>query len=114
MGNFKPTERNNDTLNRVVLESIMATYFLDSWKSPLKDICTYLNKNIAGDMISTFKAELDSISRVMTDGAAEMFTSKNSFLWFVTYHKFCETGLEPIRFIAYMEAFMQEYLQSNK
>lgn len=113
LGNFKPTERNNDTLNRVVLESIMATYFMDSWKSPLKDICTYLNKNIADDMISKFKAELDSISQVMTDRAAEMFNSKNSFLWFVTYHKFCETGLEPIRFIAYMEAF-QETLHCKK
>ena len=107
LGNYKPSERNNDTLNRVVLESIMATYFLNDWKSPLKDICSYLNSNMKVEMIATFKTELDSISKVMTDQVAEMFTSKNSFLWFVTYHKFCETGLAPDRFIEFMEKFRQ-------
>ncbi len=105
IGNFKPTERNNDTLNRVVLESIMATYFMDNWKSPLKDICCYLNKNMESSMITTFKEELDSICKVMKDSTAKMFTSKNSFLWFTTYHKFRKTGLDSRRFIAYMEQF---------
>ncbi len=105
LGNFKPTERNNDTLNRVVLESIMATYFLDSWKSPLKDICTYLNENMTNDMIAAFKEELDTISEVMTDSAAEMFNAKNAFLWFVTYHRFCEISGEAKRFIEFMETF---------
>ncbi len=105
LGNFKPAERNNDTLNRVVLESIMATYFLCDWKSPLKDICTYLNEHMEEDMIIDFKMELDSISEVMTDCVSEMFNSKNSFLWFVTYHKFCKTGLSSSRFIEFMETF---------
>lgn len=105
LGNFKPAERNNDTLNRVALESIMATYFIDNWKSPLKDICTYLNDHIENNMLSTFENELTSISEAMTDTVADMFTSKNSFLWFVTYHKFCETGLSPKCFIKFMEEF---------
>lgn len=105
LGNFKPAERNNDTLNRIVLESIMAAHFVNDWKSPLKDICSYLNEHIEDTMISDFEAELDAISEVMTDCVAEMFTSKNSFLWLVTYHKFCETGLPSIRFIEFMEKF---------
>ena len=104
-GNFKPSERNNDTLNRVVLESIMARYFLDSWKSSLKDICSFLNDNLNNEMISVFESELDSISEVISESAAEMFTSKNSFLWFVTYHKFCELRLDTKKFIAFMEEF---------
>ncbi len=105
LGKFKPAERNNDTLNRVVLESIMATYFINDWKSSLKDICTYLNDHIEDNMITTFEDELNSISEVMTDTVADMFNSKNSFLWFVTYHKFCETGVDPKSFIEFMEEF---------
>lgn len=105
LGNFKPAERNNDTLNRVVLESFMATYFMDRWKSPLKDICFFLNANLQEEMIAVFNKELDSISEVMKETVAEMFTSKNSFLWFVTYHKFCKTGMPSERFIDFMEAF---------
>lgn len=109
LGNFKPVERKNDTLNRVVLESIMATYFMEDWKSPLKEICLYLNEHMESHMISVFKEELDFISEVMTDSVAEMFTSKNSFLWFVTLHKFCETGLPMKRFIEFMENFQTEF-----
>ena len=45
IGNFKKAEKKNDTYSRVVLESIMATYYIDYWKNSLKDICNYLNKN---------------------------------------------------------------------
>lgn len=56
-------------------------------------------------MISDFVTELDSLTAALTECAAGMFTSKNSFLWFVTYHKFCQTGLPPSKFIEFMEAF---------
>lgn len=108
-GNYKPAEKNNDTLNRVVLESIMAAYFLQDWKSPLKHICSFLNEHIQMDMITDFEAELDSLTAVLSDSAAEMFTSKNSFLWFVTYHKFCQTELPPSRFIEFMEEFKSKF-----
>ena len=105
LGNFTPTEKNNDTLNRVVLESMMSTYFIDCWKSPLRDISSYLNEHLEEEMLTCFEKELDSISAVMTKKAANMFTSKNSFLWFTVYHKFAETGLDAGRFVEFMEEF---------
>lgn len=105
IGNFTKTEKKNDTLSRVVLESIMTTYFLDKWKSPLKDICSFMNENLNCDMLSTFKNGLDEIASVMTDGVKEMFTAKNSFLWLATYYKFAKLGLETKKFIEFMEEF---------
>lgn len=105
LGNFKASERNNDTLNRVALETIMSTYFLDDWKSPLKSICTYLNKNMDNSMLENFKNELDSISAVLDDEIAKMFTSKDSFLWLNAYHTFCKMGIEPIRFVEFLKEF---------
>lgn len=105
LGNFTKTEKKNDTFSRVVLETIMATHFLDKWKSPLKDICSFMNENLDCNMLSTFKNGLDEVADVMTDGVKEMFTSKNSFLWFTTYHKFAKLGLETKKFIEFMEEF---------
>lgn len=105
LGNFTKTEKKNDTFSRVVLETIMATYFLDKWKSPLKDICSFMNENLNCNMLSTFKNGLDEITNVMTDGVKEMFTSKNSFLWLATYHKFAKLGLDTKKFIEFMEEF---------
>ena len=104
-GNFSKAEKKNDTLSRVVLETIMTTYFLDKWKSPLKDICSFMNENLNYDMLSTFKNGLDEIVSVMTDDVKEMFTAKNSFLWLATYYKFAKLGLETKKFIEFMEEF---------
>lgn len=103
--NFKNAEKKNDTFSRVVLETVMATYFLDKWKSPLKDICSFMNNNLRNDMITSFKKALDDISNVITEDTKQMFTAKNSFLWFTTYNKFSQLGLEPKRFIEFMEEF---------
>lgn len=105
LGNFTKTEKKNDTFSRVVLETIMVTYFLDKWKSPLKDICSFMNENLNGDMLLTFRNNLDDISGVITNNTKNMFTAKNSFLWLSTYHKFTKLGLEPKRFIEFMEEF---------
>lgn len=105
LGNFSKAEKKNDTLSRVVLETIMTTYFLDKWKSSLKDICSFMNENLNCDMLSTFKNGLDEITSVMTDKTKEMFTAKNSFLWLTTYNKFTKLGLETKKFIEFMEEF---------
>lgn len=105
MGNFTKTEKKNDTFSRVVLETIMSTYFLDKWKSPLKDICSFMNDNLESNMLSIFRNQLDEIVGVMSDEVSKMFTSKNSFLWFATYNKFTKLNLEPNRFIEFMEEF---------
>lgn len=109
IGNFTKTEKKNDTFSRIILESIMATYFMDDWKSPLKDICSYLNQNIEDNMISKFKEELNSISEVISKDTCKMFTSKNTFLWLVTYHKFCELGMDSSKFIEFMEEFSKTF-----
>ena len=83
----------------------MSTYFLDKWKSPLKDICSFMNDNLENNMLSIFRNQLDEIVGVMSDEVSKMFTSKNSFLWFATYNKFTKLNLEPNRFIEFMEEF---------
>lgn len=105
LGNFTPTEKKNDTLSRVVLETIMTTYFLDKWKSPLKDICSFINNNLSDNMLMEFKNIIDEISEVLTKETRTMFTAKDSFLWLSTYRKFVKTDLEPIKFIEFMEEF---------
>ena len=105
VGNFTKAEKKNDTFSRIILESIMATYFLNKWKSPLKDICSFMNENIDNNMLSEFKNGLDEITCVMSEEVAKMFTSKNSFLWFATYNKFSKLGFNTKRFIDFMEEF---------
>lgn len=113
LGNFTKTEKKNDTCSRVVLETIMVTYFLDKWKSPLKDICSFMNENLNGDMLLTFKRYLDDISGVITNDTKNMFTAKNSFLWLATYHKFTKLGLEPKRFIEFMKEFNENLINKK-
>ena len=72
-----------------------------------------MNENLEGNMLSTFRNQLDEIVGVMSDEVNKMFTSKNSFLWFATYNKFTKLGLEPKRFIAFMEEFNENLITKD-
>lgn len=111
--NFNKSEKKNDTATRVVCESIMATYFLDNWKAQLKGICSFLNDNVNDYMFEDLNEELEELSNVLDKTSSQMLTSKNSFLWLTTYHKFRKYGLESEKFIDFMNEF-DTHLHSQK
>ena len=113
LGNFTPAEKKNDTLSRVILETIMTTHFLDRWKSPLKDICSFMNENLKKNMIENFITDLDDIASVVSKEVRQMFTSKNSFLWLTTYHKFKKLHLKPEIFIGFMKEFNENLVEKK-
>ena len=88
-GHFKPSEYINDTFCRVILETIMASNFINDWKTQLRGICTYLNSHITDKMIDTFENEINMLSECLIDNKsiAKLFTSKDSFLLISAFHK---------------------------
>lgn len=108
LGHFKPAERKNDTLNRIVIESIMAGYFSGEWKKSQKDMCIFLNKRLTADMTEQFVRELDRVSKLMKGDIASMFDAKDSFLWLALFHRFTAIGQEDCRYAAFLKAFQKE------
>lgn len=125
MGGYKVSEFKNGTVNRVVVESVMAANYLDKWNR-LEDMCQYLKEQGSPSVFDDFEDMVERMEKAVTCSVADMFDSKDSFLWFGLFARFVRMGekaerKEPSavafrfagadagdkdkRFVAFMEAF---------
>lgn len=107
MGGYKLSEAKNGTLERVVVESVMASKYLDDWKKEQEYICEYLKDNATSEDFDDFEDMVTRLENVMTDEVADMFDSKDSFLWFGLFARFVKTGKDDKQFIEFMAEFIQ-------
>lgn len=107
IGGYKVSEYKNGTINRVVVESVMASHFLDDWKDKQDYLCKYLKENATVTDFDNFEDMVGRLEKVVTNDVADMFDSKDSFLWFGLFAKFINTGEDDNRFIEFMTEFDQ-------
>lgn len=103
----------NGTINRVVVESVMASQYLDEWKKTQEEQCEFLKENATTETFEKFEDMVDKLSKVGTDEVLQMFNSRDSFLYFGLYARFIDTGLEDGKFIEFM-AELNQSLHSKK
>lgn len=105
---FNYTQSKNGTIDRVCIESVMATEFLDKWKTSPEDIANFLKKNATEEHFDNLEDTVDRLEKVITDDIGEMFDKKDTFIYFSVFARFKKTGLDDGKFIE----FMTEYAQS--
>lgn len=101
-GAYKMSDAKNGTLERVVIESIMACDFLEDWKKDQESICEYLKDNATEENFDNFEDMVNRLDAVITDDTADMFNSKDSFVWFGLFAKFVNTGEDDKKFVEFM------------
>ncbi|MCM1235443.1 MAG: hypothetical protein NC489_35535 [Ruminococcus flavefaciens] len=106
MGGYKVSEFKNGAINRVVVESIMAANYLDKWNK-LEDMCKYIKDNSDTTVFDDFEDMVERLEKVVTDDVADIFDSKDSFLWFGLFARFVKTGEDDKRFVEFMTEFIQ-------
>lgn len=104
-GGYKVAEGSNGTVNRVVIESVMAANFINEWKKKQEDMCEYIKDNATAEMFESFEDMVVRISKAGTEETFNMFDSKDSFLWFGLFARFGQTGFEDEKFIEFMAEF---------
>jgi hypothetical protein len=107
LGGYKVSEGNNGTVNRVVIESVMAANFLTDWKKKQEDMCEYMKENATSECFDSFEDMVDRITHVGTEETFNMFDSKDSFIFFGLFARFMDTGLDDKKFIEFMAEFNQ-------
>ena len=112
-GGYKLFESKNGTVNRVVVESVMAANFLEDWKKKQEDMCEYIKNNATTTDFDNFEDMVGRLEKVVTDDVAEMFDSKDSFLWFGLFARFIQADNDDKKFIEFMAEFTQS-LHSKK
>lgn len=104
-GNYTEVERNNGTINRIIMESVMCMFHLDQWKKQSKVMGSFLNINSSPQEFALFDKNITRLEKIYSDAFQEIFTSKDSFIWFTLFHKFTALGLKDIRFAEFLLEF---------
>lgn len=107
-GNYHVSEFLNGTAERVVMESMMAVYFLPDWKKRQEDMCRYLKDHAELKQFLQFKRMLDTLSGAVTEETAAMFTSRDSFLWFGLFAGLLKRGYSAAEFIGFLREFKRK------
>ena len=104
-GIYRERERTKGVLERVVLESVMCMFHIDNWNKQTRQICKYLNANSCKDEFLHLKANIERIEAVLNADIKDMFTAKDTFLWFTLFDKFSYKGIPDIRFAEFISEF---------
>lgn len=105
---FNYTQSKNGTIDRVCIESIMATEFLDDWKKTPEEMAAFLKQNAIEEHFDNLEDTVERLEKVVTNDIAEMFDANDTFIYFSVFARFKKLGLEDGKFIE----FMTEYAQS--
>lgn len=105
IGGYKASEFRNGTIDRVVVESVMTANFLKDWKKELDEHCKFLKENADISVFENFEDMINRLEKVVTEETADMFDSKDSFIYFALFARFIETGLEDEKFIEFLKEF---------
>lgn len=106
IGGYKVSEFKNGTINRVVVESIMTSNYLEKWNK-FDDMCKYIKENSDVTVFDDFEDMVERLEKVVTDDVSDMFNSKDSFLWFGLFARFSKSESDDQRFIEFMTEFIQ-------
>lgn len=102
---FTCAQYNNGSINRVIIETVMATYFLNDWKKSPEEIAIFLNKNATMEMFENVEDDINRIYKVINKRTAEKFDLKNTFLWLTLFARFKKYNVDDKYFNDFLMAF---------
>ena len=105
---FNYTQSKNGTTDRVCIESVMATEFLDDWKKTPEEMAEFLKQNANEEHFDNLEDTVERLEKVVTSDIAEMFDANDTFIYFSVFARFKKLGLDDGKFVE----FMTEYAQS--
>ncbi len=108
---YTKSERRNGTLERIIMESVMCMFHMESWKKP-GQIGAYINENAAMGEFETLDGEIARLEGIVTGDLYSVFTSRDSFILFTLFHKFTSLGLGDSKFAGFL-AYLKETMENT-
>lgn len=101
---YTNTERKNGTLERILLESVMCMFHMDNWRKSIK-IGEFINEHATKEQFEILEDLISRIENMVTEKMYDLFTSKDSFLWFTLFYQFTQLGFVDEKFADFLSYF---------
>ena len=104
-GVYTEKERSKGVLERVVLESVMCMFHFNQWKKQPKQVASYINKHSTPKEFELFSSFVGRLENIITEDLRDLFSTKDSFIWFTMFKNFTELGIADKKFADFLRAF---------
>ena len=101
----KQPDKDNGVIERIISESVMIMFHFDKWNKNGKKLAIYLNDNATEDQFKKLDNYISRLEKVVDEKTKDLFTTKDSFVWFTLFDKFTQTGLDDKKFGDFLTAF---------
>lgn len=91
---FKTSEIQKGVPEKVCVEAIMASNYLDDWKKKNEDNAEYIANNADKEDFDSLEETIDRLSDCLDDETRKLFTVKDSFILLAVFNKFKELNLD--------------------
>lgn len=91
-------------IRRVIVESIMVSDFMDSF-GDFDKMCEFLSEEASDSNFTEFYGLIERLTVVSDERVSNLFSAKDSFLWFGLFSKFANTGVDDSKFIDFLTEF---------
>ena len=105
---YSEKEKNNGTIDRIVMESVMCIFHLEHWQKQSKKMGAFLNEHSSRKEFDQLNENLNRLGKIYSEQFQEIFTSKDSFIWFTLFDRFTNLQLEDCRFAEFLKTFREE------
>lgn len=109
---FNFTQKKNGTIDRVCMEAIMATDFIDSWKTSPEDIANFLKINATEENFDELQDTVERLENIVTEDIGELFDKKDTFIYFTAFSNFKHIKQDDNKFIEFLSKYGQ-YIQKK-
>jgi hypothetical protein len=96
--NYTDTNDKNGALRRMIVESIMLSYYTDDVNRDFRKMCEYLSENASESIFIDFYTLMERISSITTEDTSEIFNTKNSPIWFALFNEFSSYNASDEKF----------------
>ena len=104
-GKYKTSEEQKSVPEKICVEAIMASNYLDDWKKSTEANAEYLANNASQEDFDDLEESVDRLNDVVTDETKDLFKAKEAYIWLSVFHKFKDLDEDDVRFNDFMIAF---------
>lgn len=103
---FKTAEEQKGIPEKICVEALMASNYLDDWKKKNEDNATYLATYATKEDFDGLEESVDRLNDVLDDETRKLFNAKDGFIFLSLFDRFKDLDLDDTMFNDFLNDFL--------
>lgn len=107
-----------DALHRVIIESIITSFYIDNWNCNYDKNCSFIANNGTVNDFEEFSMLMDNMTQVIDEETGKLLSRKNAFIWIAVFNTFVgmmedNSNLKYSDFMDFMKEFSSDLINKS-